>query len=323
MRYIYLDQNKWIELLKGINSGEDKYIELFNIIMQRVRSCAWAFPISMIHITETMKRKDLLSRKALLDLMFTISGGYSITDYSTANILEFNMWVLQQKVDCNDLRNEIIQRDWVKIVGLSSYDAEVSIGENNNSEKINIIKSIISHHSCDRVIFDEICSLCEYDPEDENFYYESYVSGRESFIKWRDELKKLKEYKEKHVYPAYLITLFFTEYGEQLKKLPLALQEKITELFEQKSKNKTMAIENLEALPGFNIHNRLIFELYNNPHKEVHKHDFNDLAYLRVAIPYCDLVIGENYWSDRVKNHKLDSKYRTVVSTNLFDILSE
>jgi hypothetical protein len=55
----------------------------------------------------------------------------------------------------------------------------------------------------------------------------------------------------------------------------------------------------------------------------VHQHDFNDLAYLRVAIPYCDVVIGENYWSDRVKNNKLDLKYGTKVSTNLFDILSE
>lgn len=323
MKYIYLDQNKWIELLKGINSGEDRYIKLFNTIMQKVRGCEWAFPISIIHITETMKRKDESSRKLLLDLMFTISGGYAIADYSTTNIQEFNMWVLQQKVDCDELQNEIIQRDWVKIIGLSSYNVEVSIKEENDSEKIKIIKSIISQHSCEREIFDKICSLCEHNSEDEKFYYESYVRGRESFIKWRDELKNLDDYREKHVYPAYLINLFFTEYGEQLKKLPLGIQERISKLFEQNSKNKTMAIDNLEALPGFNIHNRLIFELYSNPHKQVHKHDFNDLAYLRVAIPYCDVVIGENYWSDRVKNNKLDSKYGTIVSTNLFDILNE
>lgn len=37
MKYIYLDQNKWIELLKGLNAGKSKYIELFDIIMQNVR----------------------------------------------------------------------------------------------------------------------------------------------------------------------------------------------------------------------------------------------------------------------------------------------
>lgn len=323
MKYIYLDQNKWIELLKGINSGEDRYIKLFNIIMQKVRGCEWAFPISIIHVTETMKRKDESSRNLLLDLMFTISGGYAIADYSTANIQEFNMWVLHQKVDCCELQNDIVQRDWIKIIGLSSYKAEVSIGGENDSEVINVIKGIINQHSCDREIFDKICALCEYNPDDERFYYESYVRGRESFIKWRDNLKNLTDYKEKHVYPAYLINMFFTEYGEQLKKLPLDLQERICKLFEQNSKNKTMAIDNLEALPGFNIHNRLVFELYNNPYKQIHQHDFYDLAYLRVAIPYCDVVIGEKYWSDRVKANKLDSKYGAKVSTNLFDILNE
>ena len=91
-------------------------------------------------------------------------------------------------------------------------------------------------------------------------------------------------------------------------------------MFNEKNKNKTTTISNIETLPGFNIYNRLVFELYNNPHKEVHQHDFNDLAYLRVAVPYCDIVICEKYWRDRVMYHKLHEKYQTDVRANLLDL---
>ena len=305
MKYIYLDQNKWIELLKGLDGGKSEYIELFNIMMQNVHEHEWAFPISLIHVNETMKRKDEESRKKLLDLMFVISGGYSISDYTTANILEFNMWVQKQNVDCNKLKGSIIKHDWANLIGLSTDNAEVTIGEENDSERIRIIKSLISHHSCDRIIFDFLCNQCKFDLDDEKFYYECFVKGRISFSKWKEDLEKSTGYKEKHLYPAYLIHVFFTEYKELLTGLPYDLQEEMKKNFEKNSKNKTMAINNLETLPGFNIHNRLVFELYSNPDKPVHPHDFNDLAYMRVAVPYCDVVIGENYWCDRVKHHKL------------------
>lgn len=322
MKYIYLDQNKWIELLKGLNDGKDKYISIFNTIMLKVNVGEWGFPISVIHISETMKRRDDTSRKMLLDLMFTISGGHSIADYATADILEFNMWLVQKTVDYKKLQNEIIQYDWAKIIGLSTNNAEITFEIDNNPDKVGIVKDIISRHSCDREIFDNICSLCEFDPNDENFFYESYVKGRESFGLWKEHIKEEPEYKEKHLFPAYLIHVFFAEYKDKITNLPKELQENVRNLFNENSKNKTMAIENLESLPGFNIHNRLAFGLYNNPYKSVHKHDFNDLAYLRVAIPYCDIVIGENYWCDRVKDKKLDEKYGTKISTNLFDLLS-
>lgn len=101
------------------------------------------------------------------------------------------------------------------------------------------------------------------------------------------------------------------------------MRKNITELFTENSKNKTLAIANLETLPGFNVHNRLIYELFNNPDKDVHEHDFNDLAYLRVAVPYCDIVIGEKYWCNRVQNYGLDKKYNTLVTTKLLSLLND
>lgn len=323
MKYIYLDQNKWIELAKGIKENNSKYIELYNMILQNVENGVWAFPLSSIHIIETMKRKNETSRKEILDLMFSVSRGYAICDYMTADTIEFNSWVSNKSINYSQLRNLVISHDWAAIVGLSTENVNIQFSNRPClPDELNIIKKIIKEHSCDREIFDLICNIFSGNiTEDEEFYYTCYERGRQSFLLWKEKISNLEEYKDKHLYPAYLIMVFFEVYKEKIMALSPSMQKNILELFKENSKNKTTSIANLEALPGFNIHNRLLFELYSNPDKNVHKHDFNDLAYLRMAIPYCDIVIGEKYWCNRVCNYSLDKKYNTIVSTTLLSLI--
>lgn len=326
MKYIYLDQNKWIELAKGIKENNPKYISLHEIIINRVREGIWAFPLSLIHIQETMKRKKETSRNEILDLMFSISNGYAICDYMTADTLEFNAWTMNKTVDCLRLQNAIIQHDWAALIGLSTQNTDIELNTSKLSlfeqfKVIETIKQMIRDHSCDREIFDLICNIANNEIyENEEFYYQSYKQGRDSFISWKNHIKQFDEYSDKHLYPTYLINTFFDVYKERLTNLSPYSQANMIQLFDENSKNKTAAIANIETLPGFNIYNRLVFELYNNQQKQVHPHDFNDLAYLRVAVPYCDIVVGENYWCDRVKHYKLDVKYQTEIRTKLLDL---
>ena len=325
MKYIYLDQNKWIELARGINEKKLEYVKLYNNIMRKINEGEWAFLLSSIHINETMKRKDVISRKKLLDLMYLISKGYAICDYMTADTMEFNYWVKNKSVDCSKLRNGIIRKDWATLIGLSSENPIIQFQDSNYSlDKFIEVKKIIRNHCCDREIFDEICNLfCEDIIEDEDYYYSCFVKGRNSFQSWKEEISKLEVYKDKHVYPAYLYRVFMENYKDKILSLNSEMKKNLINIFKANSKNKTTAIANLESLPGFNIHNRLVYELYNNPDKKVHRHDFNDLAYLRIAVPYCDIVIGEKYWCDRINNYKFNEKYNTIVITKLFDLISQ
>ncbi|WP_294185052.1 hypothetical protein [uncultured Clostridium sp.] len=324
MKYIYLDQNKWIELAKGLKERNNIYISLYETIVKNVKDGIWAFPLSSIHINEAMKRRNETSRKQLLNLMFSVSNGYAICDYITADNIEFNTWINNKIVSYSQLKGEIIKHDWAAIIGLSTENADIKFSKHLcSSDEMDKIKQIIKKHSCDREIFDLICNVVNDNiKEDEAFYYRCYEEGRKSFLLWKNRIKGSEEYKDKYLYPAYLINVFFEVYKERITNLSSRMKINITELFRENSKNKTKAIANLEALPGFNVYNRLIFELYNNPDKKVHEHDFNDLAYLRIAIPYCDIVIGENYWCDRVRHYSLDKKYNTIVNTKLLSLIS-
>lgn len=325
MKYIYLDQNKWIELAKGIKQENSKYIELYNTIINNVENGIWAFPLSIIHITETMKRKDEASRKEILDLMFSVSKGYAICDYATADYIEFKYWVNNKASDFSELKPIMIRQDYANIISLSMEKVFLEFGKMDGLQpnELEILKQEIKKYYSERDVFDKICHIAERDIiKNEEFYYNCFEEGRQGFLKWKESIKKLDVYKEKHLYPAYLLHTFFELYKSRLEKLSPEMKNNVSEMISRSTKNKTMTIANLEALPGFNVYNRLIFELFNNPDKEVHKHDFNDIAYLRVAVPYCDIVIGENYWCNRVCHYKLDEKYKTIVKTCLFELLN-
>lgn len=184
MKYIYLDQNKWIELAKGIKEKAPDYIKLYEVIVENIDNGNWAFPLSSIHITETMKRKDETSRKNILDLMFSISRGYGIYDYMTTDAIEFNYWINNKNVDVSKLKSTIIKQEWINIIGLSSENINAKL--DNKLHSINeskAIEGIMSEYFCDREIFDLICNIINNNiAEDEEYYYECYKNGRESFF---------------------------------------------------------------------------------------------------------------------------------------------
>jgi hypothetical protein len=49
--------------------------------------------------------------------------------------------------------------------------------------------------------------------------------------------------------------------------------------------------------------------------------DVRDISHLCMAIPYCDAVITERYWVDKVEREKIDEKYNTIVTSDLSFLL--
>ena len=54
--------------------------------------------------------------------------------------------------------------------------------------------------------------------------------------------------------------------------------------------------------------------------RKVDKNDFNDIAALSIAIPYCDIVITEKFWTSIALHEKLDKIYNTVILSSVGDL---
>ena len=95
-KYIYLDQNKWIELAR-YDSGREKKPELkeiFDLIFEKSLSGEWVFPLSVIHYNETVTRKQEEQRHDLAKYMGIISRNWGI--------FPFGMYKKEELAYCMD-----------------------------------------------------------------------------------------------------------------------------------------------------------------------------------------------------------------------------
>ncbi|MBM4470296.1 hypothetical protein GS502_13565 [Rhodococcus hoagii] len=76
----------------------------------------------------------------------------------------------------------------------------------------------------------------------------------------------------------------------------------------------------LEGLPSRHVVKELSLMQHMQPHKKWKPNDLSDLTALGVAIPYCDVVVTEKFWTDSVRRRGLDKRYATIVSDNLQDL---
>lgn len=74
--------------------------------------------------------------------------------------------------------------------------------------------------------------------------------------------------------------------------------------------------DNLErfftAVPGFDVEATLMMERDRNRDHAPDPNDARDFSFLRVAVPYANVVVTERSWSHLVNASKLAEKYNTV-----------
>jgi len=54
--------------------------------------------------------------------------------------------------------------------------------------------------------------------------------------------------------------------------------------------------------------------------RKIESNDATDIAFLNVAIPYCDVLVLEKYFHNLARNSKLDKKYNTRIIKSLSDL---
>jgi hypothetical protein len=47
------------------------------------------------------------------------------------------------------------------------------------------------------------------------------------------------------------------------------------------------------------------------------ENDIRDISHLCMAVPYCDVVVTERYWVDKLRRKKMDEKYGTRLISDI------
>jgi hypothetical protein len=310
-KFIYLDQNKWIDLARSLKGKDSKFDKVRELIEEKVKNDEWIFPISIIHIIETSSRLDDRTRNDLVDTFEMFYNNYSILPYIYCEMFEIdNILKNLMKLETIDLNEVVIQNNSLNSVGLKQnpkYDSYFSETIKNN---LNIIEKISFINILRKKI--DINELNEI--EKDNL---EYKSGLETI---RDKINK---YPKQYAYQIFLVESFFERFSKSLvlfankHNLKKEAYDTLINFNDQKC-----VLGFLESCSSFHAKTSLIYSISKDQYRDIDKNDFKDIAALSTALPYCDVVVTEKLWWHHVKSQKLDEKYNSIIFRDLNSLLN-
>jgi hypothetical protein len=316
-KYIYLDQNHWVNLAKTFAGKNDNYKEVAEKIIEKSESGEWIFPLSIIHFMETEARFDDRSRKELAKVMAGISRNYSIVPSIYTDVQELNNAVASlHGIPTVNIRDEVIKKDFLRAAGLDGENFEIK--GTKNPEETEIIKQELIKKMKTVPLFEIFMSIpqnrerIEKSIKDMNSPIEEYELQRSHLMKMP------QQYREKY----FTANTFIASHGEKLvelfRRFGVAKEDFIPE---EVFASPESTMEFLESTPSLDIRNKLTFDILTETSREFHRNDYKDICFLSTAVPYCDVVITEKLWAHYLTQRGIDKKYDTYISKDLNDLL--
>jgi hypothetical protein len=311
---VYLDQKDWINLARAYYDRPDgkRYKGVLQKILETVENKKAIYPLSFTHVIETNKRRDLESRKRLASFMAEVSRGNTIAPQFLMTLSELN------------------------------YAVAAKYGTKRPNIKNAFGFGIPFAFGMELVIKDENDAIVKPNDEMRRFIHDMLTNKAASThilvgndIKLPDMIRSLEENRRKHVKDAEEFRQKTKEYDKRLLKrayvanLVLGLYDDLSKILIKHGQtiDDFLKIGADQFEPFFakvpSLHTEIELATKRNKHwdKRIDGNDVSDITSLSVAIPYCDIVVTEVFWTNVVKSTALDKKYNTKVVSSLDALL--
>jgi hypothetical protein len=308
--YIYLDQKIWIALALSYYKMKDgeKFDKALELITNLKKQNKIFFPISSVHYEESTTRTKDESREGMAKLIKNLSDGCSILPMTS--VLKTEIWY-----SVKSKMGEKIILDPKKMV----FGKGIDFSTGSYLDSIEVKSDKVPQDVINQ-IFTKIKSSPSEVAEFLLAKYETSLLRTEEEIQEEiDELENFrksietlsKEKKEIRLIDALIPEFINPTFNEIINKKNI-----YPETF-FKNNNKR---DFIDSLPSFYTYYKLLFSIMNNKTRKIDKNDNKDLFFLSVAIPYCDVVVTENYWAHEANKAKLGEKYNTKIFANLDEL---
>lgn len=308
MQFIYLDLNKWVDLSRCYFGKNEKLRPVLDSLIAAGLRKEICCPASTATLIEVRKKRNSDQRERLAEFISRISGGVFMAPPSVLQDWELKRAVSKTLGIPIDLpRNKLFGHGVAFAFGMTRDDP--------------------SFHNMTDEAFDRFNS-----PQGSYFLMAGSTETEEIFESGRqltesqatDYVRDIEQYREN----ARSVSKEMRRRGVAANEL-LAFQPQITRIL----KNHNLQFNDLlnvgrHKLLKFFSHSPSLdcwikLSAARNEHhdRKVEKNDMLDLRALSIAIPYCQAVITEKFWTRLVKQEKLDDTYTTLVSNRLEDLV--
>lgn len=312
MLYIYLDQNKWIDLTKAIGGKPDgaRYVPVLHAARQAVRDGKALFPLSSFHIMETAKSPRAEQRKLLAEIMTEFSQGIVLRAASQL-VPQYLGRAVQQCFDEQVTEpaptpfsrgvEDAFNFDVCQVLGISKDRGE-------------LLRSFLDTPEAWR-------DLLSYNQEAERKAGITSVRtvGVQAADKNEDARAQMTRENLDTIRRTYAATLTMNLRGPLLQSLLAA--GKSPQQWGALGFEKLMDF--WMSIPCLHVELELHTQKHRQNSKKWEANDTLDIGALSLAVPACDIIVTERFWVSLISRRGLDRAYNAKVLSDLTGIIDE
>lgn len=307
---IYLDQNKWIDLARAYH-GDPKgapYTPVLQKIQAAVTQRAARFPLSSIHVIESLKMGDAGRRSRLAQVMAEVSEGWTIAPPDEV------------------LKDELKAAVPKSANGTPFFISPMVFGRGIDfafaqppalPELLNALDSAnpqVKHNAL--VVLAAILINDEALRKPTIDQYNVLIGATAADV---DRIRRLVQQRprdlQRRQFVARLIIDRLSRHEHDLQEAVaptgIELRAFISSLDQQRW------IDLLDDIPTLHVEKELKDVRFAQYQRNIDAHDLHDMAFLSVAIPYADIVVTERSWVAMAQQKQLDQTYHTILLRDL------
>jgi len=309
-KIIYLDQNKWIDIARAFYGREDgeKYLPILQTLQDKVNSGDIIVPISAVHIIETARNENKERRERLANFIADLSKSYGILPYISVRQQEIENAILIKlgQASKHNIAEIAINRGVAHMLGMELPENVFSADYEKFLIKVNQLEKFVATMMIDFISRELVSELRQEDIDGIADYEKSRRLKNEELSKEMRLRLAIMEMDYDRLFPVII---------EQLKKMgvdPKPFADSFTDIEDWK--------RFFFSMPTMDIWINLHVLRDSDKGKAVHRNDTNDMAFLSIAVPYCDIIVTEKYWARQLISNGYDKKYNTTILTDLTEL---
>jgi hypothetical protein len=310
MKILFLDQNKWIDIASAANGKPSsfEYVKIYHALVHAVESGKLIVPLTMSHIIETSKKNDIAQRQNLAKIQSELSKGLVFRSRESRLIQEIK----------TSLR-KTFREPAIKLHSLWFIAEEFTQAFEEFDNHIAPLKkapgnnSVNSTSDASKLLYN---FLVLQDDNNRRKGIAEFSQGSDELVKnieeRRQRWKSASREKQSRAYAAQL----FLDHQELIFSVLSTTGHNIEEF---RQLGDSAIREFFEDVPTLKVEKELVIKLESQS-RDIHSNDLRDMYSFCAAIPYADWLISENTFVTLAKQAKLDSLYKTKITTNLSDL---
>jgi hypothetical protein len=304
-KLLCLDLNKWVDLGRAHygRPGGESFQDALASVRRAVDTGKLVVPITVENALEVTNRKDEGSRRRLAEFMVGLSQNHSILNSVVLEALELDRAVATvycELAGAPPLRPRVLERG----LGAAMMGGTPRVPA-DTPQLEEVVREVLLQPEIAIWILSQPTAAMEL---------AEYRSDNKSIAAFLDGIRRA------HTSPTVeqrmrdeLANVF--RQGSAAARLQESLRRRgiQEDAFYEWLWTRDRRLRFVEAVPGIDVLGTLMLHKDRNLDAAVHPNDGEDLFFLRVGVPYGNIVVTENSWSHLANATGLADKYGTIV----------